>query len=57
MDRMSKKKTKTKPKIDVVLESLLNLEKVVKELVKKIDESTNPQPIKVIDTNSYPEKK
>jgi TPP-dependent 2-oxoacid decarboxylase len=60
---MKKKKIKSKPrkkpkqKIDVVLESLLNLEKVVKELVKKIDESNNSQPVKVIDTNSYPEKR
>ena len=54
---MKKKKIKSKPrkkskqKIDVILESLLNLEKVVKELVKKIDESNNSQPVKVIDTN------
>lgn len=60
-------KAKRKQKIDVVLESLLNLEKVVKELIKllvavpensdgtKIDESNNnSQPIKVIDTNSNP---
>ena len=41
-------KPKRKQKIDVVLESLLNLETVVKELIKKIEtlqhsQSYNPQ--------------
>jgi hypothetical protein len=36
MKKKTKKSTKHKQKIDVVLESLLNLEKVVKELTKKV---------------------
>jgi hypothetical protein len=42
-----KTKTKTKPKkqkIDVVLESLLNLETVVRELVKKVEQLQYFQP-------------
>lgn len=44
---MKKKKIKSKPKkqkIDVVLESLLNLETVVRELVKKIEQLRYNQP-------------
>lgn len=42
--KTSKKKKPTKQKIDVVLESLLNLEKVVKELIKKVEELQNNKP-------------
>lgn len=59
---MKKKKKTTKPKrqqkIDVVLESLLNLETVVKELIKEINQLKNknhhyypPYPPK--DDNKY----
>lgn len=44
---MKKKKSRKKPvkqKIDVVLESLLNLERVVKELLKKIEGLQYSQP-------------
>ena len=42
---MKKKKNKPKKqKIDVVLESLLNLEKVVKELVKKVEQLQHSKP-------------
>lgn len=33
----NKKKKPTKPKIDIVLESLLNLETQMRELIKRID--------------------
>ena len=39
-----KKKNVTKQKIDIVLESLLNLEKVVKELVKKVEQLQYSKP-------------
>jgi hypothetical protein len=42
-----KSKTKTKPKkqkIDLVLESLLNLETVVRELIKKVEQLQYSQP-------------
>ena len=35
--KITKKKKPVKQKIDVVLESLLNLETVVKELIKKVE--------------------
>jgi hypothetical protein len=38
MDSMKKKQPKRKQKIDVVLESLLNLERVVKGLVAQIEQ-------------------
>lgn len=44
---MKKKKSKKKPvkqKIDVVLESLLNLETVVKELIKRVERLQYSQP-------------
>lgn len=34
--KKKKKKQKTKPKIDVVIESLVNLEQRVKELIEKV---------------------
>lgn len=36
--KVSKKKKKVKQKIDVVLESLLNLEQRTKELIKRVEE-------------------
>jgi hypothetical protein len=39
-----KKSKSKKPKIDVVLESLLNLETVVRELTKKIEQLQYSQP-------------
>jgi len=42
--KISKKKKTTKQKIDIVLESLLNLEKVVKELVKKVEQLQYSRP-------------
>lgn len=51
-----KKKTKrnqakkSKPKIDVVLESLLNLETVVRELIKKVEQLQYSRPY-------YPQEK
>jgi hypothetical protein len=50
---MKKKKSKKKPvkqKIDVVLESLLNLEGVVKELIKKVEGLQYSQPYYPKDT-------
>ncbi len=45
---MKKKKIKSRPKqkqkIDVVLESLLNLEKQVKELMKRVEQLQYSQP-------------
>ena len=44
---MKKKKIKSKPKkqkIDVVLESLVNLEQKVKELIKKVEQLQYSQP-------------
>jgi hypothetical protein len=38
MKKKTKKSTKRKQKIDVVLESLLNLERVVKELVSQTEQ-------------------
>ena len=40
MNKKTKKKSvkKSKPKIDVVLESLLNLETVVRQLIKKVEQ-------------------
>ena len=43
MKKKTKKSTKRKQKIDVVLESLLNLERVVKELVAQIEQSRYSQ--------------
>ena len=43
---MKKKKKKTKPKIDVVIESLVHLEQRVKELIEKV-ENLEKQMIKV----------
>jgi hypothetical protein len=40
----SKKQSKRKQKIDVVLESLLNLETQVKELIKKVERLQYSQP-------------
>jgi len=39
--KMTKPKPKRKQKIDVVLESLLNLETVVKELIKEVNQLKN----------------
>jgi hypothetical protein len=54
-----KKKIKTqgrkKPKIDVVLESLLNLETVVRQLIKKIEQLQYSKPYYPQD--NLPEKK
>lgn len=44
MRKTRKPKKKSKPKIDVVLESLLNLELQVKELIKKIDQLQYSKP-------------
>ena len=44
MKKKTKKPNKRKQKIDVVLESLLNLERVVKELIKKIEGLQYSQP-------------
>ena len=44
MKKKTKKSNKRKQKIDVVLESLLNLEKVVKELTKKVEQLQYSQP-------------
>lgn len=41
--KKKKKQPKRKQKIDVVLESLLNLERQVKELIKKVDTLKYPQ--------------
>ena len=52
MKKKTKRKTgrKSKPKIDVVLESLLNLETVVRELIKKIEQLQYSRPY-------YPQEK
>ena len=42
--KKKKKQIKRKQKIDVVLESLLNLERVVKELVKRVEGLQYSQP-------------
>lgn len=39
--KITKKKKPTKQKIDVVLESLANLEKRVKELIKEVEQLKN----------------
>ena len=44
MKKKKSKKKRTTQKIDVVLESLLNLERVVKELLKKIEGLQYSQP-------------
>lgn len=46
MKKKTKRKTakKSKPKIDVVLESLLNLETVVRELIKKVEQLQYSRP-------------
>jgi len=46
MKKKTKRKSskKSKPKIDVVLESLLNLETVVRQLIKKIEQLQYSQP-------------
>lgn len=44
MKKKTKKSIKSKQKIDVVLESLLNLERVVKELIKKVEQLQYSQP-------------
>lgn len=44
MRKTRKPKKKSKPKIDVVLESLLNLELQVKELINKIDQLQYSKP-------------
>lgn len=50
-----KKKKPVKQKIDVVLESLLNLERRMKELISKVDRLENIQP--TYNNNKYPEPK
>ncbi|NDC95168.1 hypothetical protein EB118_07815 [bacterium] len=42
--KKKKKQSKRKQKIDVVLESLLNLEQKVKELTKKVEQLQYSQP-------------
>jgi hypothetical protein len=54
--KTTKKKKQTKQKIDVVLESLLNLEQKVKELIKKVEQLQYSQPYYPKDNNE-PEKK
>lgn len=46
MNKKTKRKSskKSKPKIDVVLESLLNLEQKVKELIKEVNQLKNKNP-------------
>jgi hypothetical protein len=46
MKKKTKRKTakKSKPKIDVVLESLLNLETVVRQLIKKVEQLQYSRP-------------
>jgi hypothetical protein len=44
MKKKTKKSTKRKQKIDVVIESLLNLEQKVKELIKKVEQLQYSQP-------------
>ena len=44
MKKKSKKRSKRKQKIDVVLESMLNLETVVRELLKKVERLQYSQP-------------
>jgi hypothetical protein len=44
MKKKTKKSKQKKPKIDVVLESLLNLETVVRELIKKVEQLQSSQP-------------
>jgi hypothetical protein len=61
---MKKKKIKSKPKkqkIDVVLESLLNLETVVRELIKEVNQLKNKNhhyypPLAPMPTNPEPKK-
>jgi hypothetical protein len=56
MKKKNKNSTKRKQKIDVVLESLLNLERVVKELIKKVETLQYSQPYYPKDNNE-PKKK
>jgi hypothetical protein len=51
-----KTKKKSKQKIDVVLESLLNLEQKVKELINKVEQLQYSQPYYPTDVNE-PAKK
>jgi hypothetical protein len=46
MKKKTKRKTakKSKPKIDVVIESLVNLEQKVKELIKEVNQLKNKNP-------------
>ena len=50
--KIVKKKKPVKQKIDVVIESLVNLEQKVKELIKKVDQLGSAQYPKT----KYPEK-
>lgn len=54
--KKKKKTIKRKQKIDIVLESLLNLEQKVKELIKKVEQLQYSQPYYPKDINE-PEKK
>lgn len=54
--KTTKKKKHNKQKIDVVLESLLNLETVVKELIKKVEGLQYYQPYYPKDNNEQQKK-
>jgi len=54
--KKKKKHSKRKQKIDVVLESLLNLEQKVKQLIKKVEQLQYSQPYYPKDSHE-PEKK
>ena len=56
MKKKTNSKKKSKQKIDIVLESLLNLERVVKELIKKVENLQYSQPYYPKDNNE-PKKK
>ena len=53
--KVTKKKKSNKQKIDVVLESLLNLEQKMRELISKVERLENMQP--TYHNNKYPEPK